>query len=49
MFKRNDKDDGKGSCLSLPRSRSSLYNDEMTGAGMVWDESDPGGRVSEHS
>ena len=47
MFKRNDKDDGKGSCLSLPRS--SLYNDEMTGAGMVWDESDPGGRVSEHS
>ena len=41
MFKRNDKDDGKGSCLSFPRS--SLYKDEMTGAGMAWDESDPGG------
>ena len=40
MFIRNDKDDGKGSCLSLPRS---LYKDEMTGAGMAWDESDPGG------
>ena len=39
MFKRDDKDDGKGSCLSLPRS--SLYKDEMTG--MASDESDSGG------